>query len=367
MKYGRLDSNYIAPSGIKDKNIASGISASKIDQLDAVTIEAVRARIQDLAVDFLNTVEFTTRFANIAYGDVKDLNVDEAIITDGIAGQLYITRLSVSQANLLNATIMRLVMPGPDDKYYAVVVGADGVLHTEEVTVTAGEIAAGQLADGRQIVATTINAESINGSTVNAQSAIVNEILTTALTAGKITAGEALISSATIPTLYTTSIEAIGNVLTLSANETVGAIADAAQAAHQATENLAELILTPEEIVQSVVASDEYGTLSTQVTQTANGLSVVQSNTTALDGRVQTIEESVVIDGSTITFGKSDVPVRNIINETGFSIKEVGGSELAYVREGKMGAQRLLLEEAMLIGGLALKDMSNGHVTGFKY
>ena len=82
---------------------------------------------------------------------------------------------------------------------------------------------------------------------------------------------------------------------------------------------------------------------------------------------MQTIEESVVIDGSTITIGKSDVPVQNIINETGFSIKEVGGSELAYVREGKMGAQRLLLEDALIIGGAALKDMQDGHVLLLKY
>lgn len=129
----------------------------------------------------------------------------------------------------------------------------------------------------------------------------------------------------------------------------------------------AELLITPEAIVGTVTSSSAYGSLSTAVTQTATGLSSVQTKQTEIDGRVQTIEESVIIDGSTITIGKSDVPVQNIINETGFEIKEVGGTVLAYAREGKMGAQRLLLEDALIIGGAALKDMQDGHVLLLKY
>ena len=129
----------------------------------------------------------------------------------------------------------------------------------------------------------------------------------------------------------------------------------------------AELLITPAAIVGTVTSSSAYGSLSTTVTQTATGLSSVQTKQTEIDGRMQTIEESVIIDGSTITIGKSDVPVQNIINETGFEIKEVGGTVLAYAREGKMGAQRLLLEDALIIGGAALKDMQDGHVLLLKY
>jgi len=335
--------------------------------LRAEEAQLATAEVDDLRAALAEIVKLDAKLADIDYAKIMDLIAEEAIFSNGTAGQLYINRLAVTQANLLNATINRLVMPGGDGKYYAIVVGSDGVLHTEEVTVTAGEIAAGELGDGRQISATTINAGSINGQTVSAQSAIINTILTTALTAEQITAGEALIASATIPTLYTTSIEAIGNSLTFSANERITMIAEAAAGAQAVAENAASLILTPEQIKAEVFASTEYGTLSTTVTQTATGLSSVQTKQTEIDGRVQTIEESVVIDGSTITIGKSDVPVQNIINETGFSIKEVGGSELAYVREGKMGAQRLLLEDALIIGGAALKDMNDGHVLLLKY
>ncbi len=123
------------------------------------------------------------------------------------------------------------------------------------MTVSEGEIAAGETDDGRQIVATTINAGSINGSTITAQQAILNTIFTQALTAGKITAGEALLASATIPTLYATSIQAIGNSLTFEANEKiqsivgdVGSAQGAAEAAQEAADFAAPYIsATPPE------------------------------------------------------------------------------------------------------------------------
>lgn len=183
------------------------------------------AEIDDLRAALAEIVRLDARLADIDYAKIKDLLADEAIIQDGIAGQLYIRRLSVTQANLLNATIMNLVMPGEDGKYYAVVVGTDGVIRTEEVTVTEGEIAAGQTGDGRQIVATTINAGAIHGDTISAQSAIINTILTYALTAGKITAAEALIGSLAAPQLTATAISALAGSLNLTANEQITALA----------------------------------------------------------------------------------------------------------------------------------------------
>ena len=94
------------------------------------------------------------------------------ILGQGIAGTVSIENLMVTRANMLNATVQTLILPGTDGKYYQITVGTDGQLSTEEVTVTDSEIAAGETEDGRQIVATTINAETINGSTVTAQQAV---------------------------------------------------------------------------------------------------------------------------------------------------------------------------------------------------
>ena len=83
-----------------------------------------------------------------------------------------------------------------------------------------------------KIVETEADIAELNAGNIRAQTATVASIFTAALTAGKITAAEALISSATIPQLYATSIQAIGNTLDLSANQSVSiAVGNAVSAA----------------------------------------------------------------------------------------------------------------------------------------
>lgn len=195
----------IADAMIEDATISS----AQIDDLAAVVAQLVHAEV--------GTGEFDL-------AEIKNLLASAFILEQGSANSMMIKNLVVTEANMLNATIGSLVMPGEDGKYYEIVVGTDGILSTSEVSVTQEEIESGITSSGKHISTTTINAESINGTSITAQQAILNTILTQALTAGQITAGEALIASATIPTLYTTSIEAIGNSLTFSANEKIESI-----------------------------------------------------------------------------------------------------------------------------------------------
>ncbi len=235
------------------------IDWANIQNLTAAVAEIADAKIENATIgtaqiEGLNALVAQILHAEVEVGDftlaeVQNLLANALILEQGSAGSMSITNLVVTQANMLGAVIQNLVLPGTDGKYYEIVVGADGALSTSEVTVSEGEIAAGELDDGRQIVATTINAGSINGSTITAQQAILDTIFTQALTAGKITAGEALLASATIPTLYATSIQAIGNSLTFEANEKiqsivgdVGSAQGAAEAAQEAADFAAPYI-----------------------------------------------------------------------------------------------------------------------------
>lgn len=225
----------IAKAQITEANInQANINWANITNLSATVAGIAQAQIDNAVItsaqiDDLNAVVAEIIHAQVATGDfslaeIKNLLANAFILEQGSANSMMIKNLVVTDANLLNATIGKLIMPGDDGKYYEVTIGSDGSISTSEVTVTDGEISAGQTDDGRQIVTTTINAESINGSNVTAQQAILGTILTTALTAGKITAGEALLSSAVIPTLYTTSIQSIGNSLTFESNEMIQSI-----------------------------------------------------------------------------------------------------------------------------------------------
>lgn len=179
------------------------------------------AQIDNLAAVIASAVHLEVQTGNFTLAEIKNLLSNALILQEGVADSMMITNLAVTSANLLNATIDKLVLKGSDGKYYRVFIGADGTIQTEEVTVTEGEIAAGETGDGRQIVATTANVGSLNATTVKASQAIIGTIFTESLTAGKITANEALIASMTAPLLYTTAITALGNSLDLSANESI--------------------------------------------------------------------------------------------------------------------------------------------------
>ena len=194
-------------AAIAEAKIAgASITSAQIDDLDATVASILHAQVATGKFDF---------------AEVENLLANVFSLLQGVAGSMYITNLAVTSANLLNATIDKLVIPGEDGKYYQVFVGADGKIAAQEVTVTESEIAAGETSAGKQIVAATINAASLNGQMVNAQQGAFNAILTAALTAGQITANDALLASASIPMLYVSAIRSLGDSIDISANRSI--------------------------------------------------------------------------------------------------------------------------------------------------
>ena len=248
-----------------EKLAAGSVTAGKIQAgvLDAVVIDAVTARLQEIVSSDITTDELSAAIADIvkmnaeigSFGmaDVVNLLANALILESGTAGSMYITNLAVTSANILNATLGELVIKGEDGNYYRVVVGSDGTIKTEMVTVTDQEIEAGVTADGKQLVASTANIESLNAQHISAASAIISTIVTDALDAGKITAAQATLASATIPELYTTAVNALGNSMTLSANETIRVIVgDLEEAKEAATTAQTEATTAGERAVEAV-------------------------------------------------------------------------------------------------------------------
>lgn len=180
----------------------------------SISADVLAGALADFVTVYAGTGEFD--FAAIQNLVAKALSLEQAS-----AESVYIKNLAVTSANLLSATLGKLVIKGEDGKYYRVFVGSDGAIATEEATLTEDELAQGQTSSGQQIVETQMNVADLNASNLQASSAVINQILTTALTAEKITAADALIASATIPTLYVTSINAIANNMDISANQTI--------------------------------------------------------------------------------------------------------------------------------------------------
>ena len=379
----------VATAQIKDATITS----AQISDLNAAVAEIATAKIAEATIDaaqidnlaaiIAEAVHLEVQTGSFTLAEIKNLLSNALILQEGIADSMMITNLAVTSANLLNATIDKLVLKGSDGKYYRVFIGADGTIQTEEVTVTDGEIDAGETGDGRQIVATTANVGSLNATTVKASQAIIGTIFTESLTAGKITANEALIASMTAPLIYTTAITALGNSLDLSANEsirlTVQGVRDDIDEVSGATETalgLAEVAQESADNAQETAngaqesanqANERAGALETQLTLTQEGLSIVRTETIpGLESRVETIESGVHISGSEIGIYASDSPFRNTITNNGWVISE-DGSPIITCAETKLTAPRITVSDAFIIGGLAWKPGEDKHVRLLKY
>ena len=204
------------------------ISAGELvaDELYASFAEIINLAAKNLEADSLSAAlgNFVTMYAGTGefdFATIQNLVAKAMALQQGSMDTVYIRNLAVTTANMLSATLGKLVIKGDHGKYYRVFISATGEVKTEEVQPTEDEIQSGQTSGGQQIVETSMNVGNLNATTIQGSSAVINEILTVALNADKITAADALIASATIPALYATSIKAIGDNLDLSANESI--------------------------------------------------------------------------------------------------------------------------------------------------
>ena len=225
---------------INAENISVDALAAQYAEIVALLVENLTA--ENIQADKLGAAlaSFVTMYAGVGefdFATIQNLVAKAMTLEQASAESVYIKNLAVTSANLLSATLGKLILKGDDGGYYRVFIGADGSISTERVEVSAGEAEAGQTANGTQIVETSMNVADLNATNLQASSAVINEILTTALTAEKITAADALIASATIPTLYTTSIQAIGAGIDLSSNQYIASVVEAVNNAQVTADN----------------------------------------------------------------------------------------------------------------------------------
>lgn len=230
---------------------ANGLYASfaHLFDLAAGSISAGNVDADRLAAALSEFVSLYAGVGEFDFATIQNLVAKALSLEQASAESVYIKNLAVTTANLLSATLGKLVLKGDDGKYYRVFVGADGNISTERVELTGSEIQNGQTSGGQQIVETGMNVANLNATNLQASSAVINQILTTALTAEKITAADALIASATIPTLYTTSIQAIGAGIDLSSNQYITSIVEAVDNAQATADNAT--------ILQSEIAPED--------------------------------------------------------------------------------------------------------------
>lgn len=325
------------------------------------------AQIENLYATILQALHAEIKVGAFTLAEVKNLLAEALALEQGSADSMYITNLAVTSANLLSAMLGKLVLKGEDGKYYQVMIGADGTIHTQETQPTAAEIAAGETESGQGIVDASANFADLTAQNIKGNEAIFQAILAQSLTAGKLTAGEAMIASATIPTLYAASIQALGNSMDLSANESISLIVGGNV---QALEGLIYDAREELEGLQSAMAGkadqETVLRLSTELTQTAQGITAVINRVEAVEDESAEAGEILAayrltfrLDAEGVTIGKSDSGFDVRIDNEKLSFRE-NGQEIAYVSNSQLFITAAEITQSLTIGNYRFSRMEDG-------
>lgn len=353
------------------------IGAAQIQDLKAQVAQIVTAVIQTAVIDWAQIEELKAAIIEVLHAEiqvgtftlaeVENLLAEALVLKKGTAESMYITNLAVTSANLLSAMLGKLVLKGEDGKYYQVMIGADGTIHTQEVQPSEAEIEAGETESGQGIVDTSANFADLTAQNIKGNEGIFQAILAQSMTAGKLTAGEAMIASATIPTLYATSIQAIGNSMDLSANESISLIVGGNVQAlegliYDAQEQLGDI----ESALGNKADQETVLRLSTELTQTAQGITAVINRVETVESENAEVGEILAayqltfrMDADGVTIGKSNSGFDVRIDNEKLSFRE-NGQEIAYVSNSQLFITAAEITQSLTIGNYRFSRMEDG-------
>ncbi|MBQ8130002.1 MAG: hypothetical protein IJ175_07115, partial [Clostridia bacterium] len=194
----------------------------------AGNIEAGTIQANSLAAALASIVTLEARYGSFDFATVQHLVTNAMHLEQGVAGRVFINNLAVAYAQMVDATIGRLVVRSREGNYYQLTIDDDtGAISTTQVSVSPEEAAAGQTAGGRNILETDVTAANLATANLQATYALINRIDAARIDVGELFAREAFINALTTSQIFTGD-----GALTISAIRS--AAADAQSAAESA-------------------------------------------------------------------------------------------------------------------------------------
>lgn len=214
---GILGADAVATDNIQDnavvseKIIAGAVTAEKVDadaiqakHLSADALNAVNAQLKTAHIGWAEIDELTAAIANIASGKIqnadidfahiKDLAADTAIITKGVGGELYISRLAVTEANMVSLSVGQLLVKGEDGGFYSLSVDESGNITTEKKQVGNDDVGNLSINAGEKLIEGSVTAATLNAKDIFADSAIIRQLIAANIDVDTLFAREATIA-----------------------------------------------------------------------------------------------------------------------------------------------------------------------------
>lgn len=249
---GTIDSAKINNlSAVVANILAADIDWASIENLEAATIETSKATIQDAKIDWAqineadikvgNITDAKIQSADITFGQVKDFVGGTALISRGVAGEFYIEKLQVKQANMASIEAGQIVLRDAEGILHELYVADSGNVEARVIEVNTSNIGNGVIT-GDKIAAGAVTDEQINAAAIFGNKGVVEELLVGVGTFGDIFANEAIVAQ--LKTHLITS-----DYLKIHIQDTVEIGAT----------NLVKLSNTPHSSSDFIIASYEFG------------------------------------------------------------------------------------------------------------
>ena len=279
------------------ESLAADIATISKAQITSANIDEANidwAAITTLSAAVASMVKADIETADIDWSHIKDLATDTAIITQGTAGELYIAKLAVTEANLVSLTVGELMVKGEDGRFYAISVDADGNITSTLKQVSNDDVADASIHGGEKIIEGSITAGTLNVQEIFGDNATIRNLIAANLDVDTLFAREATLNA--INAMDITSNTYLRLMVSGKADQSaVDALGERMDAA--------ELKITEDAIVSTVTGSQQYKDDLASISVSGGGPEFVvgtqTATTAAWKGNVSFTE---LKDGQQITY-----------------------------------------------------------------
>lgn len=180
------------------ESLAADIATISRAQITTANINEANidwAAITTLSAAVASMVKADIGTADIDWAHIKDLATDTAIITQGTAGELYIAKLAVTEANMVSLTVGELVVKGADGHFYSVSVDESGNVVSSLKQVSNDDVADLSINGGEKIIEGSITAKTLNVQNIFGDNAVIRSLIAANLDVDTLFAREATINA----------------------------------------------------------------------------------------------------------------------------------------------------------------------------
>ena len=234
------------------ESLAADIATISKAQITTANIDEANidwAAITTLSAAVASMVKADIETADIDWSHIKDLATDTAIITQGTAGELYIAKLAVTEANVVSLTVGELVVKGEDGRFYSISVDGDGNITSTVKQIANDDVADASIHGGEKIIEGSITAGTLNVQEIFGDNATIRNLIAANLDVDTLFAREATLNA--INAMDITSNTYLKLMVSGKADQSaVDALGERMDAA--------ELKITEDAIVSTVTGSQQY-------------------------------------------------------------------------------------------------------------